>query len=73
MSHNRTSLNGCKKYFGHWVVVKEASDADNNVDYISATVQWLTWYQTNDVPDEVEDLPEPSAVMEYLGGEGNSD
>ena len=58
------------KYFGYWVAVKEASDADNNVDYISATVQWLTWYQTNDVPDEVEDLPEPSAVIEYLSGEG---
>lgn len=61
------------KYFGYWVAVKKASDADNNVDYISATVQWLTWYQTNDVPDEVEDLPEPSAVIEYLSGEGNSD
>ena len=61
------------KYFGYWVAVKEASDADNNVDHISATVQWLTWYQTNDVPDEVEDLPEPSAVIEYLSGEGNSD
>jgi len=61
------------KYFGYWVAVKEVSDADNNVDYISATVQWLTWYQTNDVPNEVEDLPEPSAVIEYLSGEGNSD
>ncbi len=61
------------KYFRYWVAVKEASDVDNNVDYISATVQWLTWYQTNHVPDEVEDLPEPSAVIEYLSGEGNSD
>jgi len=61
------------KYFGYWVAVKKASDADNNVDYISATVQWLTWYQTNNMPDEVEDLPEPSAVIEYLSGEGNSD
>jgi len=61
------------KYFGYWVAVKKASDADNDVDYISATVQWLTWYQTNNMPDEVEDLPEPSAVIEYLSGEGNSD
>jgi len=61
------------KYFGHWVAVKEASDADNDVDYISATVVWLTWYQTNDVPDDAEVLPEPSVVMEYLSGDGNSD
>jgi len=69
----QNELEWLQKYFGYWVAVKKASDADNNVDYISATVQWLTWFQTNNMPDEVEDLPEPSAVMEYLSGEGNSD
>ncbi len=61
------------KYFGHWVAVKEASDADNDVDSLSTSLLWTIWYQTKDVPDDAEVLPEPSVVMYSLSGDGNSD
>lgn len=61
------------KYFGHWVAARTAFDGGNNADIIPASLEWTIWYQTNDVPDDAEVLPEPSVVMEYLSADNNSD
>ncbi len=59
-------------YFGYWNSVVRAFEDDNQVEYISATIEWTAWYQTTDIPSYIEDLPEPSTVIENLNGAGKS-
>lgn len=57
-----------EEYFGYWVAASAVffGREDDRTSFESAIAEWETWYETNDAPNHLEDLPEPSTVRDTL-------
>ena len=66
---SETDLEWAEKYLGYWSSAVTAHEDEDRREFISQTLAWTTWYQTNDVPDEFEELPEPNTLIESMSSE----
>jgi len=60
------NMTWAQKYFEGWLNVLEADESGEMSDFITASITWTTWYQTSDVPNDFEDIPEPNTILENL-------